>query len=224
MDERTLQKAVDDISFIKEVIDKTGRSFTAFSKIFVYWGILFIINSIATFIINSNKEAALEVYQRYPLLSYTFPTLLIAFAAALIYLGVSRKLPLGGLEKHLMTVWLLILCFNILPRRFQILSSPASGDLGPLTILENHLAALYFSLAIALIVTSLFTGFKNPMYLGVAYIAISLFDTYINLPIDGNGLTQLLALLALPFTFIYTGLYLKSKNLGGKLSGNQLHS
>ena len=46
MDEKVLQQAVDDISVIKGVIERTGKSFVSFSKIFIYWGILFIFNSI----------------------------------------------------------------------------------------------------------------------------------------------------------------------------------
>lgn len=224
MDEKMIQKAVNDISTIKEMIDRTGKSFTSFSKIFIYWGLLFILQSIIGLFMSANTEQVLELFNRYNMLSYLFPVPIFALVAALIYYSVSRKIPLIGLEKHLMKIWLLILVLNILPKRIEILTSSGVGNYSAITVVSNNLNVLYFSLAIALIVTSLFTGYKHPMYLGALYIAISLVDTYFNLSLDNNTLNQLVHAVALPGTFLYTGFYLRSKQLGGTPIGNKLDS
>lgn len=224
MDEKVLQKAVDDISTIKEVINRTGRSFAAFSKIFIYWGILFIFQGIIGIGMQINKEQVFELYTKFPILSYIFPVPIIAFIAAVIYYSVSRKLPLIGLEKHLMKVWLLILLLNVLPRRVNVIANAGVTGMNSITVVQNNLNILFFSLAIALIVTYLFTDFKRFLHLGFIFIAISLIDSYGNIPVDGNTLQQLLNAIALPFTFIFTGLYLKSKQVGGTPVGYKLNS
>jgi hypothetical protein len=221
MDNKILQKAMDDISTIKEVIDKTGKSFASFSRIFIYWGVLFIVNSIISLFLTANKEQMFELYKQYPILSFVFPIPVIALAAGLIYFGVSKKVPLLGLEKHLMKIWLLILILNLLPPRIEILSPLGSGDISAMTVSINNLNILFFSLAIALVATSLFTGFKQPMHIGAVFIAVSIIDTYFRIPVNNNMIYQLLYFAALPFTFLYTGLYLRSKQLGGTPIGNK---
>ncbi|HOV27135.1 MAG TPA: hypothetical protein PK566_12375 [Pseudobacteroides sp.] len=54
MDEKKLNEAVENISLIKDEIDKTSKSFSAFSKIFIYWGALFILNSIISLFMVAN--------------------------------------------------------------------------------------------------------------------------------------------------------------------------
>lgn len=79
----------------------------------------------------------------------------------------------------------------------------------------NNLSVMFFSLAIALIVTSLFTGYKQPKYVAVFYIGISILNVCFNLPMFCDTIYWALHLLALPFTFLYTGFYLKSRLVRG---------
>ncbi|MEN6327744.1 MAG: hypothetical protein ABFD18_16265 [Syntrophomonas sp.] len=213
MDELTLNEAVENISLIKGVIDRTSKSFAAFSKIFIYWGLLFILNSIITVAMIANKEKLIELGTKHPALGYIFPIGVIALFALLIYQAIAKKIPLVGLEKHLMKLWLLVLAMNLIPPKITLDSANAATGLAPVIKIDN-LSAMLFSLAIALIATSLFTGYKQLRNVGIVYIVISVVHAYFNLTMF-DSLFLLLGLIALPLTFLYTGFFLKSKQAGG---------
>ncbi len=223
MDEKKLNEAVENISLIKGVIDKTNRSFSAFSKIFIYWGMLFVLNSIVTMFMIENRESLFEVFKNYSFLSYVFPVGIVALAAVLIYRSISKKMPLVGLEKHLMKLWLLILIMNVIPPKINI-NTPPEMNLHTLVVEYNNFSTIFFSLAIALIVTSLFTGYKQPMKIGAIYIGMSLINAYINLPFTDTTIFQLLYSLALPITFLYIGFYLKAQQARGEQLGYKFDS
>jgi len=61
------------------------------------------------------------------------------------------------------------------------------------------------------LITSLLTGYKHLNRIGIVYIAISILHAYFNLPGFGSLLTQLLYMVSLPFTFLYIGFFLKSR-------------
>lgn len=214
MDEKVLNEAVENISLIKGVIDRTSKSFVAFSRIFIYWGMLFIVNGVISLIMGLNKDKFFDIMSRFPNLGYIFPIGLIALVAAVIYWNISKKIPLVGLEKHLMKMWMLILIMNVIPVQIRISSTDSTiPEISKIVIESNNFSIMLFSLAIALIVTSLFAGYKSLMNLGIIYIAISLIHAYFRLPVLDQSLLHVLYSLHLPFTFIYTGLYLKSQQL-----------
>lgn len=215
MDEQVLNEAMESLSLIKGVINRTSKSFAAFSKIFIYWGILFLLNSILQTVMVAYKEILLDISGGYPIINYifhVFPIGGIALLAIIIYRQVSKNLPLIGLEKHLMIVWILTLIMNIIPPKIKI-GSTIGIDIQSVTIHYSNLSTMVFSLAIALIITSLFTGYKQPKYVGVIYICISLLYAYLP-PIFNNTIIQFLYFLSLPFTFLYLGIFLKNQQSG----------
>lgn len=142
MDEKALHEAMENISIIKGVMERTGKSFTAFSKIFIYWGMLFIVNSIIILMMFSNEEKRLDLLNSFPMLNF-FPIGIIALIAAFIYWKVSKKIPFVGLEKHLMKVWILILILNVIPDKITINSASASIDLSNIIIQTDKLSLLF---------------------------------------------------------------------------------
>ncbi len=86
-----------------------------------------------------------------------------------------------------------------------------------LTIQSNNFSTMLFSLAVGLIVTALFTEFKPLMKLGIIYIVISVIYAYSNYMTPFSQVVNALCLLALPFTFLFTGFYLKSQQGGDQL-------
>jgi glucan phosphoethanolaminetransferase (alkaline phosphatase superfamily) len=139
-----------------------------FSKIFIFWGVLFIFNSLITVFAQMNKEHFMGFFSQYPITGYLFPVGFIALLAALIYWKISRKIPLVGLEKHLMTIWMLILVMNVIPNKIMVSSVSPAIDLKTVTIQSNNFSTMLFSLAVGLIVTALFTEFKPLMKLGIS--------------------------------------------------------
>lgn len=216
MDEKALHEAMENISVIKGVMERTSKSFAAFSRVFTYWGMLFIVNSIITMMLLSNKEKMLVLASSFPLLNYIFPVGIIALIAALMYWNVSKKIPFVGLEKHLMIVWILVLLLNVIPPKITVNSTFASADFANIMVQTDKLSVVLFSLAIALITTALFTGYKHLRNLGIIYIGISLIHTFLGFPIfEGSTYLNLLYSITLPFTFLYVGLFLRSRQIRG---------
>lgn len=198
---------MEDISIIKGVIEHTSKSFTAFSKIFIYWGMLFAVHSILMLIEFSNRNANCGVISIFPLLNYIFP--IYALIVALIYWGVSRRV-----EKHLMKVWVLILIMNVLPPKIIATSESGFAEMTSFIVDIDIFSTVFFSLAVTLITTALFTGYKHLRNLGIIYIGISVIYTFFNFSMfTGSTLHHLLYSVSLPFTFLYVGFFLKSRKM-----------
>lgn len=216
MDEKTLHEAVENVSIIKGVMERTSKSFIAFSRIFIYWGMLFIVNSLITLVMASNKDKMLDIISSFPLLYYICPVGMIALIAALIYRHISKKIPFVGLEKHLMKVWILILIMNVIPPKISVISTSAAIDMTGILIQTDNLSVIFFSMAIALITTALFTGYKHLMNLGIIYIGISVIHAYFRFPMfEGSTMLQFLYSVPLPFTFLYVGFFLRAQQARG---------
>lgn len=216
MDDKVLNDAVENISLIKGLIERTSKSFASFSKIFIYWGILFIFNSIVQLLIFANFEKTMALFEFSPVLYYLFPMGIVALVAAIIYRSVSKKSPLIGLEKHLMILWLLILVMNVIPNKIVIDTGAYADTFERIIVHSNNLSTSLFSLAIGLIITSLFTDFKQLKTLGIIYIIVSLLHSMTNIQIfSSDSFIQVIHAISLPFTFLYTGFYLKSHQVRG---------
>ncbi len=214
MDEKVLSEAVENISLIKGVIDRTSKSFVAFSKLFIYWGLLFILNSAIGLWMTLNQEQIPGIMLRNPVISFIFPVGIIAAFAYVIYRFVSRKLPPIGLEKQLIKVWMLILVMNVLPPKIMINIAKGVDPMG-VTVQTSRFSVLLFSLAIALLVTYLFTGYRQLEFMGIVYIAISVLYSVTHFWVFDTTIMQILSPIAIPFTFIFTGFFLKSRQVGG---------
>lgn len=214
MNENVINEAVDNISLIKNVIEKTKESFIAFSRIFIYWGVLFIVNSIISLFMLLNNDIMIEVVKQYPVLNY-IPIIITVLVAGIIYWQISKKIPLAGLEKHLMKVWILILIMSAIPAKFSFSTEAVEKVMKVITIHISSFSTNFFSLAIALIVTSMFTGYKQLKYLAAIYIGISVLYGFFNIPILTDTVVQVLYYIALPFTFLYTGFFLKLQQARG---------
>lgn len=162
-----------------------------------------------------NKEQMLDIVTKYPIINYVPPITIIALIAALIYRHISKKIPLVGLEKHLMKMWILILIMNVIPTKYSISTTSTDNISEFITVYASNFSGIFFSLGIALIVTSLFTGYKKLKYVAVPYIVMSIIYGFFNLPMGSDTIIEVLCLLALPFTFLYTGFFLKRQQARG---------
>lgn len=216
MDEKILNEALENVSVIKGVIDRTSKSFAAFSKIFIYWGLLFIVNGVINLAVVANWHILIDFVSSYRVLSFIIHPGIITIIAALIYFRISGKIPLAGLEKHLMTIWVLILIMNAIQPKITVKTVLTSVDFEKIIVSTDNFPVILFGLAIGLIATGLFAGFKHLRNLGIIYICISLIYALSGLQLfDGPTLFQVIYSLPLPFTFMYTGLFLRTKHLGG---------
>ncbi|MFA5537040.1 MAG: hypothetical protein WDA53_07715 [Bacillota bacterium] len=211
MNEQALHEAVENISLIKSVISRTNKSFVAFSKIFIYWGLLFTVVGIINLVQMANYEKLFDSVLNWPLLNYVYLAA-VALIAATIYWSISKKTPLISLEKHLIKIWMLVLIMNVIPTRVVLTSTALDTSMTNIVVTTNNFSTMFFSLAIALIATALFADYKQLLNLGLIYIAISVIYAFLRFPLfEGATLFQVLFALSLPFTFFYTGFFLRSR-------------
>lgn len=150
----------------------------------------------------------------YPWLVYIFPAGIFIILAVFIYSSIVKKFPLVGLEKQLMVLWILTLIMNVFPVNINISIAP-DVDMQSISVGYSNFHIVLFSLASALIVTSLLTGYRQPKYVGYVYIGISLLFAFLSLPADGISAIQILYGLPLPLTFLYLGLFLRNQQARG---------
>jgi len=221
MENQVLENAVDDISLIKGIIEKTRKSFSGFSKIFIQWGILFSLMSLLQWIQGMNIEGTLAFYNNYRFLVYLTPIVLIILAT-LIYRNVVKKQPLLGLERHLMILWILILFLQVMPTRVTFIDTDNTNITTMITT-TNNFSIVVFGLGIALAMTAVLTELKHFYYLAGIYFVLAFTYGYVY----NWNLTQFIGSLGpiiLPFTLIYTGLYLKRHHERSEVDGTQLDS
>lgn len=221
MEKELLKNAVEDISLIKSVINRTKNSFSGFSKIFILWGILFSGLSFLQWVQNMNIEATLNFYTTHQYLSYLTPLLMIAIAAT-IYKVVANKQPLEGLERHIMLLWIFIILMLMIPTQVRIID-PDNLMTDQITISTNNLSLSIFALGIALIMTSVLTELQIFKPIGITYLAIAFVHSYFYFSFI-ETIAPILGYLILPFTMIFTGVYLKWYHERSRKDGTEFNS
>lgn len=221
MENQVLEKAVDDISLIKSIIEKTRKSFSGFSKIFIQWGILFSAFGFLQWIQTMNLEAMSEFYMKNQLMLFLLPLILFVIAT-IIYRRVVKKQPLIGLERHLMVLWIMILFLQIIPTKVSV-SSLSNPNITRVVTTTNNFSIMVFALGIALVMTSVLTGLNIFKYVGFGYFILAFVHGYVPMYSLVYSLGQL-GYVILPFTLLFTGIYLKKYHERSEVNGTQLDS
>ena len=212
--EKQLESVVDDISIIKSVIEKTRRSFAGFSKIFIIWGCMYIAMSLLSFVQNMNIEATMTFYNNVPLLVYLIPAVFFGIGG-LVYFSVVRKQPLIGLERHLMTMWVLVIFVQLIRMNVEI---PMDADTTTMIVKTSNFAFVSYVLGIGLIMTGILTELKNFKFIGGVYILLALVHSYAPSFVGGLSITRAmdsLGYVIMPFTLLYVGVYLRRQSERG---------
>lgn len=215
--EKELLNAVDDLSLIKNIIEKTRKSFIGLSSIFTKWGVLFALYSVLSFIQQLDLNKTIKFYDNYPYLMFAAPLLLVVIAY-LLYRQTIKNKALIGLEKPLLVLWVLVLLMMSLPGRIEIISDTA--PLETIQIVTNNISATIFGLGLCMIMTSIFTEIKKLNIIGIAYIMFASVYAFFNLNVL-RSIIPLLQYTILPITLFATGIYLKKQ---GVRNGHQLDS
>lgn len=202
MDKIALEQALEDISLIKQVIEKTSSTFTSFGKVFSLWGILLTIITIACFPIFYFIPNRIAQYVGY------IVNIIAPILGIMLYIRTSKKSPLEGLSKKLMSIWFYIFALNIIISFLDILS---------IKVFKSNISATYsiflFSIAFGMFCTYVFTNFRIPLVLSVIYLVIVLFVIYY-LPVAPYSVTLKIPYIQpflFPSTLLFLGLYLQFK-------------
>ncbi len=224
MNGNNINEAVESLTLIKEVIARTNKSFVGFSKLFIGWGILFTFSGIINLLIIMNTQMVSKLLENQFVLGTmlliivnTFNIIGLFLIALLIYKSASKKKPLIGLEKHLAKVWLLLIFLGTLYPKISITNKGGivSGVGASQEVIINNISILLFSMAIALIITSMFTDFKQFSYLGYIFISLSLLNHFFNLAIFQGSMMYIWHVIPVPISLLYTGFFLKSQQARG---------
>ncbi len=205
--EKQLENAVDDLNIIKSVIEKTRKSFSSFSKIFIIWGVMYLFLSFLNFLQNMNMELTMSIYNEFQFIVYLIPLLLYG-VGAYVFVNVTKKQPLVGLERHLMVLWILVITMQLMR---VVVDIPMDGNMSKIVIMTSNLAIMAYALGIALLMTGILTEIKNFKVMGVIYILFAFAYSYLPYYSIGKTLGSV-GLIIMPFTLIYTGVYLKRYN------------
>ncbi len=222
--EKQVAQAVDDISLITSIIKKTRQSFSGFSKIFIIWGLMYLVMTGIQLIQGMNIDKTITFYNQYPFIMYLIPLLLFG-VGFMVLIKVTKAQPLLGLERHLMTLWVLVIFMQFMRIRVEM---PLNDTMSTVIYSTSNLAIMVYALGTALVMTGIFTELKHLKVMGAFCIAIGFIDSYgSSMPaLSALNISQTLDTLGyiiMPFTLLYTGLYLK-KHHEGSTYGTQLNS
>lgn len=165
MDEKVIRNAVDDVQLIKQVLDNTSNSLTAFSRIFILWGILLMAVNLLELAVSPANAG----FFNSPVLNYSIDAAVL-IAAAAIYFSISKRTPLTGLSRKLMTIWVCIITSNIIISYLTIILSNMLD-----VQLVNTFPVEIMSLAFGMLCMYIFTNYKFPAVLAAIYLLIAVF-------------------------------------------------
>lgn len=214
-----MKQAASDLSMIKAMIDKTRKSFVGFSKIFIMWGILYFLMGVYTLVASMNLDRIRTLYEALPILSYVIQFGVFGIGAV-IFLVVTKKQPLLGLERHLMILWILVLVMQLIRMRVNIMVDETTTYT---VIKTSNFAFVVYTIGMALIMTGIMTDLKKFNFLGIAYLVLGFVHSYVNIQIVYETL-DFVGLFILPFTLIYTGVYLKGYHERSVMDGSEFNS
>lgn len=220
MENHNFETAIHDLSLIKKVILTTRHSLTSISKIFIYWGLLAIVYNVFNWYQAQDMDKTINFYANHQLLMF-LPSIVLLLVAIGIYKAVTKKSTLIGLEKHLLLLWVLLIFLCSIPTRINILTTDI--NLAQINIETNNISTIIFALGIALIMTAVLTDLRLLVYIGTCYTITALGHAYFNLSVI-QSLVTILQYTIIPFTFIFTGIYLKKKHEENDLNEYQLNS
>jgi len=226
MEENLSTNNVADDALIADLSARTEASFTQYSRVFLLWGIIALVESIFLLIADymryaytkqvnlnhetQNPEMILSHFQnnQFPALlsDIGFPLMLVGWC--LVYLFIARTVKSSGMSKELMRLWVWSVVVTLLPTIFMIvyiimqnavqyfLNSP----LAPTQIRMNliHMGQfLWFVFSLMMMVTGTLT--RTKMYLWFALLLALI------------GMIVQSGIFAYPVTFILMGGYLEWK-------------
>ena len=112
--QQNINDAIENINLIKQVIDESTNSFLPLERIMLWWGVLFLLNSlyVKLFFFNSFAKSVL-ILGIFPYLS-GIKFVIFIMIGILIYLFFSLKLNLAGKSKQIMRLWVFVIAFNLL--------------------------------------------------------------------------------------------------------------
>lgn len=169
------ERALDDLKFIKEVIENTNNSILQLSKTFIYLGFWFLSVAIFDVFFHSYLNNKLSVHTLwiigYIFMAISLPLLILIFVKAF-------RTPLSGIGKQVATMWVFVFLLGLLGSSFVNFFQSALN--------MQHLENFYIVRALQLLAYSfgfLFMSVLSKLKLpGVFAIVYFIFGFFLILP------------------------------------------
>lgn len=212
MENKIKQKAIEDVKYIKEIIDKTSSSMLTLSSLFLKCGILFLGVCIVLILGSRIPVPSGSVRNIYGMLLQiiSFISLpIIVIVPILIFKKLVKINPLKGVSKQIMIFWTFIIMFILICFLTISLSRIILTFFNPFHVsaADNIIPYLFsihlFLFAFGLFCIYIFTSFKFPLILGSVYTFIGLYLMILQLP------WNIFDILLMPITFLAIGIYFK---------------
>lgn len=219
MKKQVLENAEKDIIAIKDVIYRTTDVFISISKIFIGWGLFFLILCIIVIPICLFRFKISDFIKDYPVMT-VIPLILVALASFASYLIISKTKGFKGLSKPLLAIWLFIITYvTVYPAVGYLLALPgySKTDMAiflyfiPYLDVGTLLLAFAFGLLCIRVFTNLkFVGILAFIYSILAFLSM-IFLHFIGLRYDELYFTISIILYCaiMPVTFVILGGYLE---------------
>jgi hypothetical protein len=180
MSDVNLERAVDDVRLIKKAIDKATDSLSAFSKIFLYWGIAAIINSIIT-VIMKNPNTRQDFFN----LPIMYLLTISIFINAVCIIGFfiwrkKKKIVLNEIGKNIIKIWaglvFINMIYNLIPITVLFPDGSATTIYKYILSVSSPLAPFIFALGFYFI--TLFTNHKKFRIPAIIYLIYGIFTLF----------------------------------------------
>jgi len=214
MENQAKQKAIEDVNYIKEIIEKTSSSMLTLSSLFLKCGMLFLVVSLVSIL---GSRIPVPYYETggvgvlgtmlQVLSVFSLPAIIIF--PILIFKKLVKNNPLKGVSKQIMLFWTFIISFILicfitlgLSKILLLLFNPFH-----VSTTDNHISYLLpiylFMFAFGLLSINVFSKLRFPLFLGILYSCLGLYLLVLQVP------WNVFNILLIPITFLIIGTYLK---------------
>lgn len=125
-----LEKAVEDVQLIRNVMDRSTDSLNLLYRLFLWWGIAFAAIEAASGLLCLLWPGLSGVILEAPFLTF-IPHLAVVLSASLIFFKFRRDTLDEGLNRQFAALWLIILSFSVIGDSFSVLYAWSTKILQP---------------------------------------------------------------------------------------------
>jgi hypothetical protein len=113
VDDQMLEKAVEDVQLIKNVMDRSVYSLNLAHRVFIFWGCMFAVVSAVCNLLFLLWPGLSDTLARSPFLTI-LPRLVVVISAFLIFFIFRKGIQVEGLNRQILLLWLAIFSFSVI--------------------------------------------------------------------------------------------------------------
>ncbi len=209
MEGQILEKAVEDIQLIRNVMVRSSHSVTALNKIFILWGtVFFTVGALSWSLIFIWPDLFDILTQVSPFL-IVLPKVMITLAALIIYIVFREGVCNEGLNRQFLLIWLAIIGYNNLWPSFI-----------HLVLNRSHFISFVpgftlISFAVGMLCMRIFTRMSLPGWMALSCVVLDIILSILSNILKDNVIfsysKSMIFGLIMPLSLLVFGFFLKKK-------------